>query len=45
MADPFDSLTDHSPNELALAKGKLRLELRARRRALNSTQQAQASLC
>lgn len=44
MADPFDSLTDHSPNELALAKGKLRLELRARRRALNSTQQAQASL-
>jgi 5-formyltetrahydrofolate cyclo-ligase len=46
MADPFDSLqqADKTPDELAQAKNSLRLELRARRRTLNPTQQNQASL-
>lgn len=44
MADSFDFQSDQPLNNLALAKKQLRSELRARRRALNPTQQAQASL-
>ncbi len=46
MADLFDSQLPHdsSPDALAQAKNSLRLELRARRKVLNPTQQAQASL-
>jgi 5-formyltetrahydrofolate cyclo-ligase len=44
MADSFDSQSDRPLNDLALAKKQLRNELRARRRALNPTQQMQASL-
>lgn len=44
MADSFDFQSDQPLNDLALAKKQLRSELRARRRALNPTQQAQASL-
>jgi 5-formyltetrahydrofolate cyclo-ligase len=44
MADSFDSQIDQPLNSLALAKKQLRSELRARRRALNPTQQMQASL-
>jgi 5-formyltetrahydrofolate cyclo-ligase len=46
MADLFDSHLPHDQplDELAKAKIGLRLELRARRKALNPTQQTQASL-
>lgn len=46
MADSLDSPFGNNPStdNLAQAKSKLRLELRARRRALNPTQQTQASL-
>lgn len=44
MADVFDSQADQQLNNLALAKKQLRSELRARRRALNPTQQMQASI-
>ena len=44
MADSFDSQSNQPLNDLALAKKQLRNELRARRRALNPTQQMQASI-
>lgn len=44
MADPFDSPSDRPLDDQALAKQQLRTELRARRRALNPTQQLQASM-
>ena len=46
MADLFDSQLRHNQplDDLAQAKSTLRFELRARRKALNPTQQAQASL-
>lgn len=44
MADSFDSQSNQLLNDLALAKKQLRSELRARRRALNPTQQMQASV-
>jgi len=44
MADPFDPQFALPLDYLALEKKQLRNELRARRRALNPTQQAQASL-
>lgn len=44
MADSFNPQSDQPLNELALAKKQLRSELRARRRALNPTQQMQASI-
>lgn len=42
LADPFDN--NSSTDDHALAKKQLRSELRARRRALNPTQQMQASI-
>lgn len=44
MADSFDVQSDQPLNDLALAKKQLRSELRARRHALNPTQQMQASM-
>ncbi|WP_331352782.1 5-formyltetrahydrofolate cyclo-ligase [Cellvibrio sp. UBA7671] len=44
MADSFDSQYDQPLNHLALTKKQLRNELRARRHALNPTQQLQASM-
>lgn len=44
MADSFDFQSDQPLNDLALTKKQLRSELRARRRALNPTQQTQASI-
>lgn len=44
MADSFDPQSNQFPDDHAQAKTTLRLELRARRRALNPTQQTQASL-
>lgn len=44
MADSLDLQSDQPLNNLALAKKQLRSELRARRRALNPTQQMQASI-
>jgi 5-formyltetrahydrofolate cyclo-ligase len=45
MADSFDPQLTNTPlDDLALAKKQLRSELRARRRALNPTQQMQASI-
>ena len=44
MADSLDPQLNTTFDELAQAKKTLRLELRARRRTLNPTQQAQASL-
>jgi len=44
MADSFDPHSTQPLDDLALAKQQLRSELRARRKALNPTQQTQASL-
>lgn len=44
MADSFDSLSNQPLNNIALAKKQLRNELRARRHALNPTEQMQASV-
>jgi len=44
MADSFEFQSDQPLDDVALAKKQLRNELRVRRRALNPTQQTQASI-